>query len=239
MNWRDLLYFSKGERQALILLLLLIVVALLILIISDKRKSTPIINSQYIINPENIPDKINSDSILPKTTTSEDKQPVPNSSSFSKNTNPAKKVIPQSYTKTEKYPLGTIIELNTADTTILKKVPGIGSTFARRIIKYRDLLGGFYTVSQLQEIYGMDSERYQMLQPWFHTNISYIKKISVNHSSYDALVRHPYLDNKQAKAIYQLRQQKGKISGWENLQLLDEFSTTEVNQLDAYLSFDD
>ena len=58
-----------------------------------------------------------------------------------------------------KFPAGTVIELNQADTLTLKKIPGIGSTFARRIVGYRELLGGFYTVHQLAEVYGIDEER--------------------------------------------------------------------------------
>ena len=64
------------------------------------------------------------------------------------------------FQKQEKYPEGTIVELNGADTTTLKKIPGIGSSFARRITKYRELLGGFHHIEQLAEVYGIDEERY-------------------------------------------------------------------------------
>lgn len=112
------------------------------------------------------------------------------------------------YTRTEKYAPGTLVELNTADTTILKKVPGIGSTFARRIMKYRELLGGFYDVSQLAEVYGIDEERYQALAPWFIADTLHVRRLEVNALPAAALRKHPYLDYRQAKAIEQLRKQK-------------------------------
>ena len=105
------------------------------------------------------------------------------------------------YTRTEKYAPGTLVELNTADTTILKKVPGIGSTFARRIMKYRELLGGFYDVSQLAEVYGIDEERYQALAPWFIADTLHVRRLEVNALPAAALRKHPYLDYRQAKAI--------------------------------------
>lgn len=141
------------------------------------------------------------------------------------------------YTQTEKYAPGTLVELNTADTTILKKVPGIGSTFARRIIKYRELLGGFYDVSQLAEVYGIDEERYQALVPWFIADTLHIRRLEVNALSAATLRKHPYLDYRQAKAIEQLRKQKSRLSGWENLQLIEEFTDTDKKRLTPYLSF--
>ena len=141
------------------------------------------------------------------------------------------------YTRTEKYAPGTLVELNTADTTILKKVPGIGSTFARRIMKYRELLGGFYDVSQLAEVYGIDEERYQALAPWFIADTLHVRRLEVNALPAAALRKHPYLDYRQAKAIEQLRKQKSRLSGWENLQLIEEFTDTDKKRLTPYLSF--
>ena len=136
------------------------------------------------------------------------------------------------YTRTEKYAPGTLV-----DTTILKKVPGIGSTFARRIMKYRELLGGFYDVSQLAEVYGIDEKRYQALAPWFIADTLHVRQLEVNALPATALRKHPYLDYRQAKAIEQLRKQKSRLSGWENLQLIEEFTDTDKKRLTPYLSF--
>lgn len=143
-----------------------------------------------------------------------------------------------SYPRTEKYPEGTVVELNTADTVILKKVPGIGSAFAKRIINYRNLLGGYYSVMQLSEVYGIDEDKYNALVSWFSADISLISKLNVNDLSQDSLRRHPYIDYRQAKVIAQLRKQKGKLTGWENLLLLDEFTDNDRMRLQYYLSFE-
>jgi DNA uptake protein ComE-like DNA-binding protein len=240
MNWHNLLYFSKGERQALALLLILIAAALLVLITYDKKESgDTVAENQYIVNPSNAPVKKEADTTSHKTITKEAGKHIPKPSSATNNAKQSNKRISPSYTKVEKYPAGTLVELNTADTLILKKVPGIGSSFARRIVKFRDLLGGFYTASQLQEVYGLDDEHYQALRPWFYADTLYIAKLSVNQLPYDVLNKHPYLNPAQTQSICRLRQQKGRLSGWENLQLLDEFTPADIERLKAYLSFGD
>jgi competence ComEA-like helix-hairpin-helix protein len=143
-----------------------------------------------------------------------------------------------SYPRSEKYEEGTVVELNTADTTILKKVPGIGSAYASRIIKFRDLLGGFYSVNQLAEVYGVDEERFNALKDWFTVDDLHIQKLNVHQLTIDELNKHPYIDYKQAKAITQLRKQKGKLTGWENFDLLNEFQEVDKIRLKPYLSFE-
>ncbi|MDR0371357.1 MAG: helix-hairpin-helix domain-containing protein [Prevotellaceae bacterium] len=143
-----------------------------------------------------------------------------------------------SYPRTEKFKKDTVIELNTADTILLKKVPGIGNAFARRIVNYRNILGGYYSAIQLSEVYGIDEEKYNTLAPWFSADPSLISLLHVNRLSQDSLRRHPYINFSQAKVIVQLRRQKGKLTGWENLFLLDEFTDDDRLRLQHYLSFE-
>ena len=235
MNWRDLLYFSQGERRALTLLLCLISISWIILLLTDdKPKQIPKENVQ-IIEPAKTAQKIVSKKPNPE------KVKTPASGKEDLNRDDEYGTLftgQQSVELTEKYPVGTVVELNTADTTILKKVPGIGSTFARRIIKYRELLGGFYTVEQLREVYGLDEERYNAMKSWFSADISLICPLEVHKMSFKELCKHPYINYQQAHIIEQLRKQKGKLSGWENLQLLEEFTETDKERLTPYLSFE-
>ncbi|MDR0347890.1 MAG: helix-hairpin-helix domain-containing protein [Tannerella sp.] len=143
-----------------------------------------------------------------------------------------------SYPRVEKFREGTVVELNTADTTMLKKVPGIGSAFAKRIVNYRNILGGYYSVIQLSEVYGIDEEKYNALAPWFSADPSLISRLDVNKFSQDSLRRHPYINYSQAKVIVQLRRLKGKLTGWENLLLLSEFAEVDRIRLQHYLSFE-
>ncbi|RHJ94139.1 helix-hairpin-helix domain-containing protein [Parabacteroides bouchesdurhonensis] len=236
MNWRDLFYFSKGERRALTVLLLLITLSFLILQLTEEK-----IPSEY--KEEKGTEKhlsVQHDTIK-KTT----KQSVPvkaRKSSYRKKKEflPRETKIPseRNFFSSQKYPKGTIVELNSADTTILKKVPGIGSTFARRIIRFRNLLGGFYSVTQLSEVYGIDSERYESIKSWFSADQSSIRLIKINHLSARELSKHPYINYKQAKTIERLVKQKSRLTGWENLQLLEEFTETDKERLAPYLSFE-
>ena len=85
-----------------------------------------------------------------------------------------------------KYPPGTIIDLNQADTTELKKIPGIGSRIARSIVNRRRLLGGFYQIEQLGEI-RLKAEK---LRSWFSVDAGKIHRININKASVDLIIQH-------------------------------------------------
>jgi len=176
---------------------------------------------------------------------SSEKQPPSSSSSSEKKETTAERIkrltssnSRTSYPRAEKFTAGTTIELNSADTTMLKKIPGIGSAFAKRIAGYRALLGGYYAVTQLSEVYGIDEDKYNALAGWFTVDASQVEKLSVNTLSLDSLKRHPYIDYRQAKAIVQLRKQKGRLVGWDNFSLLDEFTEIDYIKLQHYLTFE-
>lgn len=151
---------------------------------------------------------------------------------------PAQRAKKPFYPVIAKYAPGTVVELNTADTVVLKKVPGIGSVLAYRIVKYRRLLHGFVSVEQLREVYGIDEERYAGLAGWFEADRTRICPLPVNRWPADSLRRHPYISFRQARAIERLRVQKGRLSGWENLMLLEEFTEVDRKRLRPYLSFE-
>ncbi|MCC8152844.1 MAG: helix-hairpin-helix domain-containing protein, partial [Tannerellaceae bacterium] len=86
----------------------------------------------------------------------------------------------------------------------MKKVPGIGPVFANRIIKYRELLGGFYSVEQLKEVYGIEEDRFSQLKDWFKADALLIRKVYINQLTEEELRSHPYINYKQARAIHKL-----------------------------------
>lgn len=69
--------------------------------------------------------------------------------------------------KGHKFTTKQILDLNRVDSVTLIKVPGIGPAFAHRILALRTRLGGYYTIMQLQEVYGMDADKYYALKGWF------------------------------------------------------------------------
>jgi competence protein ComEA len=110
-----------------------------------------------------------------------------------------------------------IIEINTADSAKFVGLYGIGAVFADRILKYRGLLGGFFNVEQLKEVYGMDSIRYQQIEAYVEADTSKIIKIPVNEAEFKSLLHHPYLDYETVKSIVNYRREYGIIPNQDTL----------------------
>lgn len=115
-------------------------------------------------------------------------------------------------------------------------VPGIGSVFAKRIIKYRDLLGGFYSVEQLGEVYGIDEDRYEAMKSWFSVDPSVISHLFVNQLSAKKLASHPYVSYKQARIIEKMIRKK-EITRLGGFIPIGRVSEHEQQRLRYYLSF--
>ena len=96
------------------------------------------------------------------------------------------------------------IEINQADSMQLLSIPGIGPVFASRIIRYRDLLGGFLSTGQLIEVFGMDSIRMNKLLPSLYVDPAPVKKLSLSGSDFRLLARHPYVGYEKVKKINKL-----------------------------------
>jgi len=114
-------------------------------------------------------------------------------------------------------PVFTPIELNNADSADLVKLNGIGPVFAKRILKYRDLLGGFYSVSQLLEVYNFPEETFQKIENNISADTLLLKKIRLNFAEYPDLIRHPYLNKKQVGALLNFREKNGSFHALEQL----------------------
>jgi DNA uptake protein ComE-like DNA-binding protein len=140
------------------------------------------------------------------------------------------------YPAKEKLSKGETVSLNETDTTVWKKIPGIGSVYAARIVKYRNLLGGFVRVEQLLEVYGIDQELFSRIAVYIESDGNF-RKIQVNQSEFKELLRHPYLNYKQVQAITGLRRRKGNITSIRELSMLDEFTPEDILRLEPYLEF--
>lgn len=126
------------------------------------------------------------------------------------------------------------VELNTADTILLKQMPGIGSVFAKRIVKYRDLLGGFYSVGQLNEVYGLSENVLKQLAGKVTVDASKIRKIDLNFADPNELSRHPYLQKNLAKKIVKFRSRFGNIKNMTVLRDSMILNIDEYNRIKPY-----
>ena len=133
--------------------------------------------------------------------------------------------------------VAVLIALNTADTLELDKIKGIGPAFARRIVSYRDRLGGFYKKEQLLEVFGLDSLKFQEIKDQVYVDEAKVVKVNLNTAVYETLKNHPYLRSKQINAILQYRKQHGNYSNIADLKKVAILSATDVERLEPYFSF--
>ncbi len=131
-----------------------------------------------------------------------------------------------------------IVELNSADTTLLMQVKGIGRGYAKGIIRFRGLTGGFVSIEQLKEIYGMRPENYERIKGFCIVNQALVRKIKINSATVEKLNAHPYISYYQAKAIYELRRNKGKLKSKDDLNEISEISKEDLEKIYPYLSFE-
>ncbi len=128
-----------------------------------------------------------------------------------------------------------LVELNSADSVTLLSLYGIGPSFAKRIIKYRTLLGGFYTKAQLLEVFGFDQEKFNQMEARCEVNPDLIQKININKAKTDELKKHPYFDFYTAKAIVDQRIVLGKYTSLQQLKAIPLIHEELYNKISHYL----
>lgn len=129
------------------------------------------------------------------------------------------------------------LELNSADTFQLARLPGIGRVYATRICKYRDLLGGYADLTQLTEVYGLKAETVRAFQKYVWIDTTKIRSIPVNRAGYGDLIRHPYLNAHQTKAILYYRSyRQGAIKRIKELLVHNILDQKTYEQMQPYLS---
>ncbi len=131
-----------------------------------------------------------------------------------------------------------LLELNSADSIKLKGLKGIGSTFAKRILNYREKLGGFLSFRQLYEVWGVDSETVNRLIPQLTLNTLMVRKISINHCTVSDLKKHPYLNYNIATNIVLYRDRHGDFSKVQDIQLAVLVNEELFRKIAPYLTLD-
>lgn len=132
-------------------------------------------------------------------------------------------------------PVATKIEINTSDTSAFISLPGIGSKLAQRIVTFRDRLGGFYSVDQIKETYGLPDSTFQKIKSRLEINSS-IQKININKASLDEVKSHPYIKYPLANAIIQYRTQHGNYSSVNDIKKIMIVTDDIYNKVAPYLT---
>ncbi len=131
------------------------------------------------------------------------------------------------------------IEINTADEKVFASIPGVEKNIATRIIKFRNLLGGFYSTEQLLEVYGFPAEVYKQNAKRFTVNPQFIKRININSADLDELKKHPYLKYKLSKAIIAYRNIHGSFPDTDWIKKAVNIENEDFIRLKPYLTLND
>ena len=237
---REFFYLQKSDRKVILALLCVIVIALAIIFLigGNNDKSNDLVSADSI--GTSAPFKYRRDSFSRKpyherTVYVRNKiKVVYRDTAFSRGRN-IRQVERDSVVAHHKVKIrkGEYVVLNTADTTALKTVPGIGPYFARKIIQYGERLGGYVSVDQLDEIedFPLDAKDYLTIENPFP------KKLNVNKLPLNDLKRHPYINYYQARAITDYRRLHGPIKSLNDLRLSKDFPTEAIDRLTPYVEF--
>lgn len=128
------------------------------------------------------------------------------------------------------------VNLNGGNEDDFKKIRGIGSYFSRKIIDYREQLGGYINKEQLMEIWKIDLEKYQEIEEFIYFGNEPVMKISINKATVEELSKHPYINFKVANSIVKIREQHGNytdIGGIKKSKIIDEVTFQKIK---PYLS---
>lgn len=128
------------------------------------------------------------------------------------------------------------VDLNLSDAEELQSVRGIGEVLSSRIIKYRDLLGGFSNVEQLQEVYGLSNEHYNSIKAQVKSS-EVESLLFINTFNAFQLRKHPYISNELANNMVSYRMQHGPFFRLEDLESLHTLPKEQLSKLGPYISF--
>ena len=129
-----------------------------------------------------------------------------------------------------------VININEADTSSFIALPGIGNKLASRIINFRDKLGGFYSVEQVSETYGLPDSSFQKIKGSLQLSGS-VKRLNINTATKDELKTHPYIKWNLANAIVEYRNQHGNFKSLDELKNIALIDEVTFNRIVHYLSF--
>ena len=139
------------------------------------------------------------------------------------------------HVETRKFQTMTKVDVNEADTALLRRIPGVGEKISEAIVRYRERLGGFHSVEQLREIKIVSPE----LLEWFTVSSpSAVQKVNLNQASFQALNSHPYISYEQTKSLLQYCRLYGDVKDEATLLSTGIFTQEELEKLRPYIAYE-
>lgn len=129
-----------------------------------------------------------------------------------------------------------IIAVNTADSAAWETLPGIGPTLAARLVRFREKLGGFYSIAQVAETYGLPDSTFKKIQASLRLDSGSLKKLNINQMDERSLAQHPYIRYKLARLIVQYRSVHGPFSQPGDLYNIPLVNDSIYRKLEKYIS---
>ena len=226
--YREFYLLPRGEQRGLILLSLLLILSLIF------RITVQLLPGRV---PEGLEEFKQEASLIRAAYAEADSLQQVRSDSIRRRRAPSSQTA-SSYTYSERrHNSGFPIDINRADSAELLPLPGIGPVFAGRIVKYRNLLGGFTSPDQLGEVYGMPLETIQRIRNMVFLDSTLIRKIPIDSASFRELLRHPYLEYEDVKSIVNYREFKGNISSLYELRRNQILPDSTLNKIDGYFEY--
>jgi len=212
--------FSKGEIRGIIVLsALTISIAIAPSFLQKEKQEVSKVKIQYL------------DSLLVQETKKADNWSSNKYAKSFKKKSSYKKYAPAPRKKAAPVFSVEKININKADKQSLVRLKGIGNVYAQRIIKYRNLLGGFYSVDQLSEIYGLPDSTLLSIDESLFVSDFQPTKLDLKTASYKELLRHPYIDGREEVELV-LEFQKGQLE-WKYLKL----GLSKLEKLKYYITY--
>ncbi len=137
--------------------------------------------------------------------------------------------------ETKKFQTLTKVDVNEADTSMLRRIPGVGEKISVAIVRYRQRLGGFHSVEQLREISIVSPELLEWLTVSSPSNV---QKINLNKASFQALNSHPYISYEQTKSLLQYIRLYGEVKSEEALMRTGIFTKEEAEKIRPYIAYE-
>ena len=145
--------------------------------------------------------------------------------------------VGQKTNKKKKVKSIVIVDVNLADSIAFKELPGIGKTLSKRLVKFRHALGGFYSINQLNEVYGISDSLLSALKPKLKLTPG-VNQVSVNSTDVKRLKQHPYINYTQANALVRYRSMHGRFKELNDIRQIHSLDTAWLSKVAPYLSFD-